>query len=198
MELLYTDQRIPIIRNLLASILKKSDIAYTNIMVTDFNDLILIVYDTVIYRCHLKECISAGKLFIDNRTFTDEYIMGETFIPITDFDLANNILRKYHDYCMVEYPLYTSEKNLKDSELFQPYLNLKTDNGNVFYKGDNINKQYIMPVFNGFPALNKSDNMNIDVYQMDNKHQMIKLSIDKKKLGRTLYMYYRVLDFSSR
>lgn len=195
---IYTDPRIPLARKVLGIMLPKTYLSTNpDIMITHNNILVAIVLDTTIYSCELNIQEERNDIGFHYESIISDNESSETYI----FDRF--ILKKVLD-CFYGYNKVTIENNplafkdnLKEDQEFQEYLSLKASDGMKFYKisGNDIYnpKFYHIPVFSGFPSLNKSDNIAIKVFDLYDGHLLVIFDIYKKKLNSNYQMYFRTL-----
>ncbi|MBR6289172.1 MAG: hypothetical protein IKR19_07555 [Acholeplasmatales bacterium] len=90
------------------------------------------------------------------------------------------------------------KSNLRDDPEFEDLINMKSDKGMKLYKipGFDKNKVYMIPVFSGFPSLNKQDTADVEIYEYNQTSVIVSMKIFKKKLNRDVYMIYKILDIT--
>lgn len=195
---IYTDPRIPLARKVLGVILPKTYLSTNpDIMITHNNILIAIVLDTTIYSCELNIQEERNDIAFQYNSIVSEDESSESFI--FDKVILNKISSCFYGYYTISTnnPALAFKDNLKEDEEFQEYLSLKASDGMKFYKIPGVDiynpKFYHIPIFSGFPALNKSDNIAIKVYDLNDCHLLIVFDIYKKKLNKNYQMYFRTL-----
>ena len=80
---------------------------------------------------------------------------------------------------------------------FQRLLGLKSFEGMELYKILSNNKYYYIPVFSGFPKLNKNDTVGVEISRVVNDTPnifLVDMTHYSKKLARDIHMYYKILD----
>lgn len=183
------DIRCEEVRKILTSFPKESYARVTN------TDIDIIVDNTVIYRMGLKTPTSGtlAALYIDTQTL----LSG---IPENCLISCPWVEQNYN-YTMGRLsmgPLLAQQMNLRDDPEFESLLALKSGDGMRFYKvpGFDKNKVYMIPVFTGFPNLNKQDTANVSIYANDGLSVIVDMTIFKKKLNRDIHMIYKILDIT--
>lgn len=192
------DPRVPIIRKIISNIVSKTLFEFTNVLVTVDNTLVFTVLDTVLYTFHLNNAPVLQPISFNYKMIEelgeDEYIQ-DNMIMIR--------LQKLYEYYMNERnckPVVASDNELRGNDQFEELLKLKTDDGMKFFKmnGNTLGSSYFVPVFTKFPSLNKSDGIGINIMDLLDGHLLIEMSINKKKIGGIINMYYRTLDVTIR
>lgn len=196
---LYKDQRFSVARELLVSMLGQKDIENTIAFINEKNELICMVRETAIFICNLGNIAPGFPMYIDcEATFAidPQCIDSSCYVPILDIRKINQMHDYYNRYINIKYPLIYHRDNMEMDEEFAEYLSAKSAEGAKFYKGISLenNKQFMFPVFSGFPKLLKNDTLGLSVFMMDNEHYMIEMDIFKKKIGRIISIVYRVLN----
>jgi hypothetical protein len=85
---------------------------------------------------------------------------------------------------------------LRGDPLFEELISMKAADGMKYYymRGNDLNTTYKIPIFSGFPNLNKQDDIGITVFEDPIPNiQVIRMIIFKKKLNRNVIMYVRTL-----
>ena len=218
---LYTyveDDRLSVIKKLAEATVILKDIQSSILYIGPDNVLFIICRDTVIYHMELVECMAGPELVIDgDHTFAKDVVENDGRDPsiktktmkissfglednqgilCTDINTILNIRNKIqmYYYNINSYRKIASETNLnKNDEDFMKLLELKADQGAGFYKCNTSPIPYMFPVFTGFPSVTKSDNVDLNVYNIDPLHNMIELIIYKKKINKYLHIVYRTL-----
>lgn len=96
-----------------------------------------------------------------------------------------------------QFGLLAHDENVRECEEFENLLGLKADKGRKFFKLNAIelNKTYKIPMFSGFPNINKQDTVGIDIYSTSQPNiVLIDMNIYKKKFNRNIHMKYKILD----
>ncbi len=95
-------------------------------------------------------------------------------------------------------PLVAELPDVRSDDNFMEILSRKASDGVSFYKlnGIDINNRYIIPIFAGFPILNKQDGMGMYVRDIDDKTVMVQYVITKKKINQTFSIFYRAMNMN--
>lgn len=182
------DIRIPQAIKLVEGILTKSELPDSSIMIRNDNTVVIIVKDTVMYTVSLKN------LPVDNAiAFKYNNIIGNDEC-IAEGYLLMNMECTYIDYCHDNDLPLIRFANAREDEAFEKLLKMKAADGVQFYKIFDDHRAYHIPVFSGFPNLNKDDKIDIEIYQGPSEYLAVKLIIFKKKINRYITMSYQMLD----
>lgn len=161
------------------------------------NMIDIITLNTVLYRMTLKT---------PNSNFPDIFIDVELYLN----NIANNISNKLINCPWVEQnyfylinnfhkgELLAKEDDSRANEAFEELVNMGSSAGMSFYKLNSLNldKTFKIPIFCGFPNINKQDKVSIEVYQNLDRIDsvIIHMIIFKKKFNRNIEMIYKILD----
>lgn len=187
------DPRIPQVRKIISSIIGKKDQMFTKIMITRDNTLVIILYDTTIYITKLIDEIPGFELAF----YYSDIINLEDDQCVVNYILYREINDKFTYFTNIEYnsQLLSSNLTLRGNEEFERLLALKSADGAELYKmyGNNPGEVYFVPIFSGFPNLNKDDQIGINIYYFDQTTLMNVMYIYKKKIKRDIKIYFRTL-----
>lgn len=197
MQTILRDSRIPQVKKILNGIVAKVDIPYSDILITGDNTLVIFIRNTLLTTVDLHdiqpEFLIACK-YSDIITLEDDY-----YIPLNDGLLVNHMIQLYDYYKAI----YNNPNNLLATELdvlcldeFSQFSSMKSADGSKLFKISNsdLSETYFIPLFSGFPTINKADKLGINVYNMnDNRHLLIQLNIFKKKINRNIHMHYKTI-----
>lgn len=196
------DPRIIEVKRIINSIgISKSDLSFSDMMLTNDNKLVVIVRETVLYVVPLmntdfisnnyygfnKDCLE------DNRLKEDEFL-NDTNIVFKNYDMYLN----YMSIIIGSVPIMV-ENNLRENDKFEECLSLKADDGARFFKlnGYELNQTFFIPVFSSFLSLNKPDTVGIEIYTLPIQGIYLnKMNIYKKKINRIINMFFRTLDLN--
>ena len=91
--------------------------------------------------------------------------------------------------------LVAKEDNMRSNPEFEELLNLKSAEGMKFYKIKSLDfgREYLIPIFSGFPNMNKQDDISMEVYRTIDNFLVVRMIISKKKIGRDVDMIFRIL-----
>lgn len=209
--MLYKDPRIPQARKVATALFNKAFLSCSNtfndMMISDDNNLVIINEQTLIYSIPLlgEQLLPAINLqlnlnvnpFVDSngevrKDDGDEYM--------SDIHLLKTMNDCYQYYLGAENnnSLLCEEDELQGNEEFAKLLAMKKAQGLKFYKmfGTDM-KEYLVPIFTGFPKMNKSDKINIKIFNLSNEHQLVVFYIFKKKINRWYKMYFRTITINN-
>lgn len=197
---IYKDDRIPIVRKILSSLISKLEMQDSIVTIMPDNTMIAICRLTTVFTCTLKECTPGFTIYIDPRTFYDEFIesykiLEDEFIAFKQdsstlyLNIANT--NQLYFYNIDKYKLIDKIEDITSFEDFNYYLSLKSEDGSKFFKGYNNN--FILPIYTKFPNISKSDVANLYVYDFDQESNLVVWKVYKKKLSRDVYTVFRVL-----
>lgn len=190
------DIRIPEVKHLLQGMLGKADLKSAEIMVT--GDFVLAnVLNTAIYSIKLSTSVND---FDNILCFRYEESMELEEDEIVQNPLLFKKLERYYlEYILSipQYPLLCFDNDLRNDPNYEQLLKLKSADGMKFYQmhGKSFSDCYFIPVFSGFPKVNKSDKIGIHVYRLlDGNHFLIQYTINKVKLKKEFQITFRILD----
>lgn len=185
----YEDPRISQAKMIAETLIPKTSLELTDIMITSDNKLIIIRDNTLLYIMDLKDIVGFYPAISFSYSKLDQGSDKQLLYKIT------NCYQTYMRYMCQVSPLVADIPNLKENEEFSKLLDMKSGDKLQFFKvpGIDIEKSYIIPVFNGFPNLNKSDTIGIKIYDMLDNHLLIQMIINKKKIGRVMNVLFRTL-----
>ena len=196
--MLYKDLRMVDVRKVILGAVSKRDLDFTTIYVKD-NIVLLVVRDTILIVSQLLPdfCINnnSGEIccrYKDICNLNDDEYVDDYFLLKQTRNLFIYYINNINNY-----PILASDSNLRSDPEFESLLSLKSADGAKFYKlrDINYNKPYFIPVFSGFPNLNKPDTIGATIRDlMDYSHLLIELNIFKKKLKRNIRIVYRTID----
>lgn len=191
------DIRVEEAKKLASSILSKSNLKYTNIMIDSDSSIYFETFGTVLYKTNLLVNIElppiAFSLGEALELEQDEYIVDCLLYP--------NMIQKINMYCnnIPTGKLLAYQEELRGNEDFESLLSLKAADGMKYYKvnGIDIGNTYMIPMFSGFPNLNKADRIGIKIFDVgNNKHLLVNMNIYKEKVNREINMYFVTIDLS--
>lgn len=190
------DPRIDEVKKIVESLVTKSLWEYTSILVTPTN-LNIIVTNTLLYDIPLKN--QGGQII----GFNNYKMLALDENPIVfpyDRAVTRNILDTVNGYknLISVAPIVARDDALRGNVEFEKLLELKSDQGLKYFKMpsnsiDGYLKTYIVPIFAGFPNMNKQDDIGILIYDIDDFHLLINMKIMKKKINRNIDLYFRTL-----
>ena len=119
-----------------------------------------------------------------------------------DISVANKLLTYFNRYTIDAdcYPVVAEYDNLRSNEEYEKLLNLKADEGGGFFRlmGNELYTNYLVPVFAGFPNINKADKIGIVVRRMSYDTLLMEYHIYKKKVNKDITIYFRTLDLTRK
>ena len=204
-SVVYRDYRIPEVRKIISSLVTSTMYQFTKVLVEN-DDLIFVVDDTLLYCMKLKNIDMNSNNPRIGVLFSDIVIpmeQGEDYFPYNNFNIVNEMINVHAFYSMKtntsESRLLGFDDNPRANEEFEKNLELKADDGLKYYKLPRINspdKCLLIPMFSGFPNLNKQDTIKLYVYAVNSKYDIVKMEIFKKKINRDMFIFYRVLKLT--
>lgn len=185
---------LPQIEKLVGDIVGNTSIVDAEIYLSGTNDLMICMYDSVIYSTTVN-FNTIGDIFLGWKK--DD----EGNISIRELGYRNGILIEYYDKYIKMYNInpdlniICSIDNVEQLDTFPNKL--KASDGCEFIKvlGNDM-KTYMLPIFTGFPKLNKGDTMDIRIFRLTLETNIVKYIIHKKKLNRDIVISFRSLNFS--
>lgn len=197
------DKRLPLLWQLLPSVLTLTDYEFCKVMIVD-NIAHIVCRDTLFISIPL-DTIPGPNIYIDlneSRPYIED--PDGTYRVITDYLTIDTMNRYYYEYYSgINDPMdtygkaivYTCE-DLNQKDEFQEFLSLKSAQGARFFTNTDPNNFFTLPIFTGFPKLNKADKLTLIVRQLDYKYRMVEMIIYKKKINRTISIKYRLLNMA--
>lgn len=193
MNNIFRDPRIPQVRKILQELKLTRD---CTVYVNDLDELVVFCKDTAIY------CIPlTGEFHITPIAFDVswlEMIEQEDHIA-TDMRLLFNlqaIWANIRRFVTCKDSIVAHCDDLRVDPEYESLLSMKAGESVKFYHliWNSLNTDILIPVFNGFPSLNKADKIGITVY-----NEVVDFLVDyliyKKKINREIHMYFRILKF---
>ena len=202
----YRDYRIPEVRKIVESMVTSKFYEFTKILLQE-NRLIFTVSDTLLYCIPLKvfpnsvedagvvdvavnyQDLASFKFGQDECNIKSDYnIYLEMTHVLNNLNYAGIIDGVYDNRIVAFNP------DLRSDEKFEELLNLKADQGAKYYRMNttDLSSTIFVPVFAGFPNINKQDKIGIKVYNIDG-NVIIELDIFKKKINRDIKIIYRTI-----
>lgn len=187
------DPRIEQTRKIVESIISKTLLYNTQVMITNDNLIVCVVDNTILYIIELKNIVepypSIAFMYGDIIDLeVDEYIPNIHLLHSLSSLFTTYITQKSQN------PIVASNGELRGNEQFEQLLAMKAAEGMKYFNliGKN-NTNYKIPIFSGFPNLSKQDLIGINVYDQLDGHLIIEMNIFKKKINRNIDMYFRTL-----
>ena len=131
-----------------------------------------------------------------------EYISSGISIPINNIFIFNKLLGLWQTYESMtnSCPIEANIEDLRSIPEYEELLALKASEGMGFFRipGNQLYQNYLLPVFTGFPNLNKSDKVGIIVKRIDYGTLLMEYHIYKKKINKNFVMYFRTVDMNRK
>ena len=188
------DIRILQAKRIISSIVSKTDLSSSIAMITSNNLLVIEVQKTVLDIVPLYDCpqqlspIAFDVLSVMNSE-EDYFVQDNYYLSYLDklFNIYNSFMNPNN--------ILANEPELRGNLEFERLISLKAADGANFLQiaGNNLNCNYFVPIFSGFPSINKSDKIGIQIYNLDIAHVVVVMNIFKKKLKREYKMCFRIL-----
>jgi len=213
------DNRVAECLDVLSTVMSKSDLDASYIVIYPSNDFYCISDETVIFHSVLLSNIPDMNTLYINTKYTliiqgiteekdeenededtpkikpDKIYSRSHYIPLEDIFIKNTIDRNLDLYRNHNYPIILQKYAFSSTEEFDPFRSLKAANGAKMYKNITDDNEFIaFPMFSGFPKLAKSDGMDLTVYKQDNKYNLVEFTIYKKKVKRNINVLFRVMN----
>lgn len=188
------DIRLPQVRKIIQGIVGKSDLQFSNFMITGDNNLVIIIRETVMYLVKLFDVPCLPPIAFSYENLEQDNLEEDECIP--NQYLLSVLSPIYEYYINSKSYKLASELDLRNNNEFEQLLSLKAADGANFFKinGSSIGECYFIPIFSGFPNINKSDKIGIDIYDLKDGHLLIIMNIYKKKINRDIQMYFRTIN----
>ncbi len=160
------------------------------------------LYEGVLYQSYLYILVEGAVLYkIDLSGLVDPAI---TFpfdrLTISDGILTRNNMTPYYKYAEINSIIsHTSnmvyhDPDLQDDPKFMAMATAKASEGAGFYFINTSIATVCTTVFPGLPSLQKSDSVELKVYNVDDGKLLINYTIFKKKLKVTYDIYYKIIN----
>lgn len=190
------DSRMPYIKSIIKAIIGVVDLGFSDIMITRDNTLVIIVRDTAIYTVNLTDMepgLEAYFSYIDIADYVEDSYTNNPFIH-------NKIASVYNMYKYIENDqskLLVSESELRGNLEIESIIQLKSTDGARLFKVLGMNNRvYYVPMFSGFPTVNKSDRLGLSIYDIDGINNLNIFHLYKKKINNTINIYFRTINLS--
>ena len=191
------DPRIEQVRKIVETLVSKKLFFRTNVLVKGDN-VTIIVDNTAMFSVPLKGV--EPNIYQDiSFNYVDIYEFENPNECINNVILARQIFdtKSYYTNCLSG-NLVAKENDARNNPEFERLLNLKAAEGMKFYKIKSLDfsKDYLIPIFSGFPNMNKQDDVSIEVYQTIDRFLVVRMIISKKKISRDVDMIFRILQIN--
>ena len=177
-------------------VLKNNEIPNARYIV--YNGILMIeMYDTMVYFVSLSNPISAVSTPVGFSITINEN--KELVYGLLDRKNINQLMNYFNYYNNIPNtnPLIANSPDIQSDPEFTKLLQLKSGEGMKFYKLHNTELYGItyIPIFNGFPALAKSDGISAKVYKYNIEgYSVIEYTIFRTKLKDYIKMYFRIVN----
>ena len=205
--MLVVDPRLDQVQKVVESLVTKTLLDSTYVLVTSDNNLILVVDDTLLYMIPLTNETCYPALGFSYARFL-EMVANRTVdfsveaVDIYDAMITIKLTNLYTGYCgfLSNDRLIAYNEDLKNAESFAEYLTIKADDGMRYYSLPAINHStnYHIPIFAGFPNISSQDKLGVYVYSIDERFLLAKFSIFKKKINRNIDILFRIINLNWR
>ena len=188
------DPRIEQVRKIVETMVSKKLFWRTNVLV-EGNKVIIVVDDTVLFMALLKG-VEPNIYPTISFNYASIYEFENPNECINDVMLANRLISLENFYFNNhQLVLVAKEDNMRSNPEFEELLNLKSAEGMKFYKIKSLDfsREYLIPIFSGFPNMNKQDDISMEVYRTIDNFLVVRMIISKKKIGRNVDMIFRIL-----
>lgn len=195
----FNDVRVAESLTILSSVLSKTDLKSGYLIINEDNTINCICYNSIIVSSCLLSCIPGLAIIVDlEKTILYQESLetpdNNAYIPINDFNIIRSIYEYQNTYFKSELKNILHFENINMDENFKDLLSLKSEEGAKWFKTE-INGYWIcIPVFTGFPKVSKSDKLDLDVYDCGYRYKIIKYTIFKKKLKRSISIVFRTMN----
>lgn len=200
------DPRLDQIQKIIESLVSKTLLYSVNCLVTEYNKLIFTVDNTLLYEIDLKNennyPMFAFKYsdFIRELSNYEQVDFNINGFNMHDLYLQSNMIYLYNSYknLLESTPIVAINNDLKNTESFESYLNIKADDGMKYYRlmGTDCIHQYMIPVFTGFPNISSKDTLGIKVHDLNDGFLLVNYNIYKKKISRDINVIFRIINLT--
>ena len=198
--MIFTDKRLPDAIKLIVGSVSKTDLMNSYIVIDSYNVIHILVRETALYSIPIYSTVA--NTGFDNIGFTYGGLIGVVDPNrVTEYIPDNEALKKVLPIVSVNYyntktNMVAREENLQENPVFNALTARKSSDGNSFYHliGIDPTKVYFIPIFAGFPNLNKKDSVNITVYKIANGNCIVEMDIFKSKIKKSIKLIYSIID----
>lgn len=198
--MIFTDKRLPDAIKLIVGSVSKTDLMNSYIVIDSYNVIHILVRETALYSIPIYSTVT--NTGFDNIGFTYGGLIGVVDPNrVTEYIPDNEALKKVLPIVSVNYyntktNMVAREENLQENPIFNALTARKSSDGNSFYHliGIDPTKVYFIPIFAGFPNLNKKDSVNITVYKIANGNCIVEMDIFKTKIKKSIKLIYSIID----
>lgn len=198
--MIFTDKRLPDAIKLIVGSVSKTDLMNSYIVIDSYNVIHILVRETALYSIPIYSTVA--NTGFDNIGFTYGGLIGVVDPNrVTEYIPDNEALKKVLPIVSVNYyntktNMVAREENLQENPIFNTLTARKSSDGNSFYHliGIDPTKVYFIPIFAGFPNLNKKDSVNITVYKIANGNCIVEMDIFKTKIKKSIKLIYSIID----
>lgn len=193
---LYRDQRLPLAKKMIQSIIPKTLLPMSSVLITENNELVIMVLDTTFYTLQLDNFPPLPPIAF-NYDGVESLEEDQCEINKTVLIYMTELYRNYMNH-IGQSNMVANDPDLRSNPDFEMLTTLKSADGAKLFKipGLKLGTFYHVPIFSGFPVLNKTDKIGISVYDLYDGHLFIEMDILKKKINKTYKMFFRVLNLS--
>lgn len=138
-----------------------------------------------------------------NIGFSYDNLVDNGFNPeamVNNYIIYNKLINLWNSYEIMSntLPIEATVDNLRIYDDYENLINMKASEGGGFYKiaGNDLYKNYLLPVFTGLPSLSKQDKAGIIVKRISREHLLMEYHIYKKKINKTFTMFFRTVDMN--
>lgn len=115
-------------------------------------------------------------------------------------NIANKLLRVWNNYesLITRLPVELIVEDLRSIPEYEELIAMKASEGGGFCKlaGQNLQSNYLLPIFTGLPTLNKDDRASIIVRRFDNNILLMEYHIYKKKMKKEFSLIFNTVDMN--
>ena len=198
--MIFTDKRLPDAIKLIVGSVSKTDLMNSYIVIDSYNVIHILVRETALYSIPIYSTIA--NTGFDNIGFTYGGLIGVVDpTRVTEYIPDIEALKKVLPIVAVNYyntktNMVAREENLQENPIFSALTTRNSADGNEFYHliGIDPTKVYFIPIFAGFPNLNKKDSVNITVYKIVNGNCIVEMDIFKTKIKKSIKLIYSIID----
>lgn len=115
-------------------------------------------------------------------------------------NIANKLLRVWNNYesLITRLPVELIVEDLRSIPEYEQLIAMKASEGGGFCKlaGQNLQSNYLLPIFTGLPTLNKDDRASIIVRRFDSNILLMEYHIYKKKMKKEFSLIFNTVDMN--
>lgn len=188
------DDRVTEARQIISTFVTSRYYEFTMAYIRD-NILAFVVHKTTLFITTLNTVASVGSEQEIGFIYENIVDYEDPSCYISDYNIIINMRAKLATYSNLEsrFPVIFMDEDMRANPEFESLLSLKSDDGLKFLKIPTTIGVACFPMFSGLINANKQDKIGLIVHDQLDNHLINRVVIYKKKINRTVDMYFRTL-----